>query len=254
MKIGFSTLALFMNPLEHFLETATKDGFQLMEMLCEGPYWPRNMLSVNRNEFEIFNSYDISVFLHAPTIDLNPASLNPGIREETLKQLNETVDLAVEIGAKAITTHPGMINRLEDRVRSWGKVYSIETLQKANDYAESRGIKFSIENMPSRYAYFCNNAEEHEFFVNACGSYATVDTGHANTSEDTGSFFKMKKIIYYHLNDNDGKKDQHLALGEGTFDLNLLNGVDNGIIELNNYENILKSREVLVSLNGDVLV
>ncbi|MGZ7048200.1 MAG: sugar phosphate isomerase/epimerase family protein, partial [Methanobacterium sp.] len=34
-------------------------------------------------------------------------------------------------------------------------------------------------------------------------------------------------------------------LGEGTFDLKLLNGVDKGIIELNNYEKILKSRELL---------
>lgn len=252
MKIGFSTLALFASSLEHFLETATKDGFQLMEILCEGPYWPRNMLSADKKDFEIFNSYDISVFLHAPTIDLNPASLNPGIREETLKQLNETVDLAVEIGAKAITTHPGMIHRLEDRIRNWGSLYSIETLQKANDYSKDRGIKFSVENMPSRYAYFCNNAEEHEFFVKKIGSYATVDTGHANTSDDPESFFKMKKIVYYHLNDNDGEKDQHLSLGEGTFDLNLLNGVDNGIIELNNYKNILKSRDVLMSLNQSI--
>ena len=251
MKIGFSTLALFMSSLEQFLETASKDGFQLMEMLCEGPYWPRNMLSIDKKEFEVFNSYDIDVFLHAPTIDLNPASLNPGIREETLKQLNETVDFASYIGAKAITTHPGMIHRLEDRIRNLGMVYSVETLEKANEYAEERGIKFSVENMPNRYAYFCNNAQEHEFFVKECGSYATVDTGHANTSDDPKSFFKMKKIAYYHLNDNDGEKDQHLALGEGTFDLKLINGIDKGIIELNNYENILKSRDLLLS-NGFV--
>ncbi len=46
-----------------------------------------------------------------------------------------------------------------------------------------RGIKFSVENMPNKYAYFCNNAEEHQFFINECGAYATVDTGHANTTE-----------------------------------------------------------------------
>ena len=251
MKIGFSTLALFMNSMEQFLETASKDGFQLMEMLCEGPYWPRNMLNMDKIDFEIFDSYSIDVFLHAPTIDLNPASLNPGIREETLKQLNETVDFASRIGAKAITTHPGMIHRLEDRIKNLAMVYSVETLEKANKYSEERGIIFSVENMPNKYAYFCNNVEEHKFFIEECGSYATVDTGHANTSNDPESFFKMKKIAYYHLNDNDGEKDQHLALGEGTFDLNLLNGVDKGIIELNNYDNILKSRDLLFS-NGIV--
>lgn len=251
MKIGFTTLALFMSSLEQFLETAINDGFKLMEMLCEGPYWPRNMLTMDESEFEIFNSYDVDVFLHAPTIDLNPGSLNPGIRKETLIQLYETVDLACKIGAKAITTHPGLIHRLEERVRNRGIRYSIETLQKANEYAEERDVIFSVENMPYRYAYFCNTAPEHEYFVKKCDSYATVDTGHANTCDDTESFFKMKKIAYYHLSDNDGQKDQHLALGEGTFDLSLLDGVDKGIIELNNYKNILKSRDLLY-LNGFV--
>ena len=109
MEIGFSTLALFMIPLEDCLETATKDGFQLMEILCEGPYWPRNSLKMGKNVYEAFYSYDIDVFLHSPTIDLNPGSLNPGIREETQKQLKETIDFAVEINAIA-SYNPSWIN------------------------------------------------------------------------------------------------------------------------------------------------
>jgi len=249
MKIGFSTLALFMSSLEQCLETASKDKFQLMEILCEGPYWPRNGLCLDKSVFESFDSYDIDVFLHSPTIDLNPASLNPGIREETLKQMEETIDFAVKINAEAITTHPGLIHRFEERIRNYGKLHAIKTLNNANEYAMERGIKFSIENMPNKYAYFCNTAEEHQFFINECGSYATVDTGHANTTKDVKSFFKIKKIAYYHLNDNNGEKDQHLTLGEGNLDLNLLNGIDNGIIELNNYQNILKSRELIISSN-----
>jgi sugar phosphate isomerase/epimerase len=221
-----------------------------MEILCEGPYWPRNVLSLDKKYFETFHSYNIDVFLHSPTIDLNPGSLNPGIREETLKQLKETIDFAVKINAKAITTHPGLIHRLEERIRTYGMKHAIETIGNANDYAMEKGIKLSVENMPNNYKYFCNSAEEHQFFINKCGSYATVDTGHANTCKDVKAFFDIKKIAYYHLNDNNGEKDQHLALGEGTFDLNLLNGVDNGIIELNNYQNILKSKKLLLSNIG----
>ena len=247
MKIGFSTLALFMTSLEQCLEIASKDKFQLMEILCEGPYWPRIALSLDNKVFEAFYSYDIDVFLHSPTIDLNPGSLNPGIREETLKQLEETIDFAAKINADAITTHPGLIHRFEERVRKYAIKHAIETCNNANEYAKGMGIKFSVENMPNKYAYFCNSAEEHQFFINECGSYATVDTGHANTTEDVKSFFKIKKIAYYHLNDNNGEKDQHLTLGEGNFDLKLLNGVDKGIIELNNYQNILNSRKLLIS-------
>ena len=46
--------------------------------------------------------------MHSPTIDLNPASVNRGIREETERQLCESVDMAVAIGARYVTTHPGL--------------------------------------------------------------------------------------------------------------------------------------------------
>jgi sugar phosphate isomerase/epimerase len=77
MKIGFSTLALFMRSFEDWLETASADGFELMEILCEGPTWPRTVLDFDSEAFQIFESYNIGIFLHSPTIDMNPASLNP---------------------------------------------------------------------------------------------------------------------------------------------------------------------------------
>ncbi|AEG17079.1 Xylose isomerase domain-containing protein TIM barrel [Methanobacterium paludis] len=249
MKIGFSTLALFANSFDEWIQTATDDNFQIMEILCEGPWtWPRNAMKLCKDSFEVFKSSDIDLFLHAPTIDLNPASLNTGIREETLRQLMETVDMAVEIGAVAITTHPGLIHRLEDRVRNMGMHFAVETLKKANEYAEDRGIILSVENMPNKYAYFCNSAAEHQYFVDECGCHATVDIGHANTTGDPESFLQINGIYYYHLSDNNGEKDQHLSLGEGNLDLDIINGIDNVIIELNNYESVLKSREIL--LNG----
>lgn len=251
MKIGFSTLSLIMNSFEEWLETASRDGFNMIEILCEGPYtWPRMALSFGMEAFQIFESYDIDMYLHAPTIDMNPASVNPGVREETLVQIKETVDMAVEIGAKAITTHPGLIHRLEDRVRDMGEKYSIETLTKANQYAMDHGVILSVENMPNRYAYFCNTAQEHSYFIKQCGTHATVDLGHANTNGDVGPFLALENISYYHLSDNNGEKDQHLSLGEGNLNLNLLKGIDNVIIELNNYENVLKSKEIFINSRG----
>ncbi|WP_331709809.1 sugar phosphate isomerase/epimerase family protein [Methanobacterium congolense] len=245
--MGFSTLALFVKSFEEWLQTAEKDGFSMMEILCEGPWtWPRNALNLYRDDLQIFRSYDVDVYLHAPTIDMNPASLNTGIREETLRQIKETIDMAVEIDAIAITTHPGLIHRLEDRVRDMGMKLAIETLQEAVKYAEDRGVILSLENMPARYAYFCNSPDEHQYFLDECGCRATVDIGHANTFGDPGKFLELDGIFYHHLSDNDGERDQHLALGEGTLDLKVLHGLDNIIIELNNYQNVLKSREVLL--------
>ena len=56
-------------------------------------------------------------------------------------------------------------------------------------------------------------------------------------------FCPFKKSGY--LNDNDGVKDQHIPLGDGTLDLELLKKVKRGIIELNDFDNVLKSKKVI---------
>ena len=262
MKIGFSSLSLFMRSLEEILEIATKDGFELIEILCEGPYWPRNLLKKDNTEnsmieynpklknmdLEIFDSYDIEIMLHSPTIDLNPASMNKGIRKETEKQTKEALDLANFIGAKAVTTHPGLVHRKEKRIRDLAIDYSTRTLKECQKYAEDVGVVFSIENMPNKFNFLANSAREHEKIVEAVGSSATIDWGHANTCDKSEEFLKLPKISYFHLNDNDGSRDQHLPLGEGTADFSkkFLKNVNQGIIELNSYENVLKSKEFLI--------
>lgn len=261
MKLGFSSLSLFMMSLEEMLEIATKDGFELIEILCEGPYWPRNLLNndnsknimgdynpkLNNMDLEIFDSYDIEIMLHSPTIDLNPASMNKGIREETKKQTKEALDLANLIGAVAITTHPGIVHRKEERIRNLAIDYSIETLKDCQKYSEEVGVIFSIENMPNKINYLANSSEEHSKIINATESYATIDWGHANTCEKPKEFLNISKISYFHLNDNEGITDQHLPLGEGTTDFSkeFLKKVDKGIIELNSYENVLKGEEFI---------
>ncbi|MDR3222207.1 MAG: sugar phosphate isomerase/epimerase [Methanobrevibacter sp.] len=257
MKIGFSSLALFMRPLKEIFKIANEDGFEIVELLCEGPYWSRyvleNQKEINLDEIrEIAISYNIEIFLHAPTIDLNPASMNRGIREETQKQTIETLKLADILSAKAITTHPGIVHRKEKRIRDLAVGYAIETLQPCQKYAEEIGVILSIENMPKRFSYLAHSPKEHEKIVKAVGSSATIDWGHANTYENPNEFLNIPNIIYYHLNDNLNIKDQHLPLGEGNADFSnyFLKKVKYGIIELNNYENVLKSKNFLIKQLG----
>jgi sugar phosphate isomerase/epimerase len=75
--------------------------------------------------------------------------------------------------------------------------------------------------------------------------------GHANTTSNPSEFLKINKTIYYHLSDNNGEKDQHLPLGDGTMDLNLIKNIKVGIIELNSYESVLKSKKVIQQIEFD---
>lgn len=274
MKLGFSSLSLFMKSLEDILDMAINDGFDLIEILCEGPYWPRYILNTHINynsgnndyyrkniteyndklknmDLSIFESYDVEIMLHSPTIDLNPASMNEGIRDETIKQTKEALDLGNIIGATAITTHPGIVHRKEERIRDLAVDFAIDTLKKCQIHAEDVGVDLSIENMPNKPNFLANSPEEHKNIVEAIGSSATIDWGHANTYENPNEFLSIPSISYYHLNDNMGKKDSHLPLGEGSADFGskFLKNVKKGIIELNNYEDVLKSKNYLLNIS-----
>lgn len=244
MKLGFSLLSLFMKDVHEMLEIATDYGFDCVELLAEGPYRPDEMLT-NKEAIEAFESFDLDIYMHAVNVDINLASINTGIRKESVKQTKDCLDLANEIGAIAITSHPGTIGRREDYLRQMALEFLHESVTDIMEHANTMDVKFSIENMPERFSYLGNRPYELENLTNETGCSITIDLGHANTCENPEEFFKIPNIEYNHINDNDGIKDKHQTIGEGTLDLNLLKYVKNGIIELNNFDNVLKSKKVI---------
>ena len=82
MKLGFSTLSLFLKPLDEILDTAKRDGFEAIEILSEGPYAAYN-IEKNDEIIKISDKGNIEINIHGPTVDLNLASINEGIRRYT---------------------------------------------------------------------------------------------------------------------------------------------------------------------------
>lgn len=237
MKLGFTTLAMFTQPNSDIIETAKKYEFEMIEILGEDPFFKNDNLE--------FANTNLEICIHAPTVDLNIASLNTGIRKESIKQMKDALNYGSKINATALTLHPGQIGRNEERIRKYALELAIESIGELVDYSD---IIVSVENMPERFSFLGNKVEELERIQNETGCGLTVDVGHGNTCGNCEDFLDLKNISYCHLNDNNGIKDQHITLGEGTLDLNLLKKVDKGIIELNNFDNVLKSKEVIKNL------
>ena len=77
------------------------------EPLIQGGLWPRTFGLVKREELkEVCNTLPI-VTVHGTPFDLNIAANNPGIREESVRQYEEAMDFANDIGSKTVTYHPG---------------------------------------------------------------------------------------------------------------------------------------------------
>ena len=237
MIIGFTTLALFMKDHNHIINLAKKHDFEMIEILAEEPFYTKDNLE--------FKDCGLDIRMHAATVDINIASINSGIRDESVRQMIFCGEYAEKIGAKTITVHPGIIGRNEPRLRNWALEIACESV---GEIIDNTNVEISVENMPVRGKFLGNTVEEIEMIQEATGCSLTIDTGHGNTCGNLEEMLSLKNISYYHLNDNDGVKDQHITIGEGTLDLNLLKNIDVGIIELNNFDNILKSKEVIENL------
>lgn len=236
MKIGFTTLSMFMEDNSEIIRKAHENNFDMVEILGESPFFKKENAMA-------FKDCGLEVSIHAPTVDINIASLNEGIKAESVKQMKECIDYAKDINAHAITLHAGKIGRNNPPLRKQSLEFACESISELVDYAEN--IIISVENMPVRQTFLGNKIEEIEMFKSECGCNITIDIGHGNTTGNNEELLELKDITYCHLNDNDGAKDQHLILGEGTLDLELLKKVKKGIIELNNFDNILKSKKVI---------
>ncbi|MBQ9161503.1 MAG: sugar phosphate isomerase/epimerase [Methanobrevibacter sp.] len=237
MKLGFTTLALLMDEHNYIIDTAKKHGFEIIEILAEDPFYTKDNLE--------FKDCGLDIRMHAATVDINIASINKGIREESVRQMIFCGEYAEKIGAKTITVHPGIIGRNEPRLRKWALEMAVESVGKIMD---NTNVEISVENMPVRQKFLGNKVEEIEMIQNETGCSLTIDTGHGNTCGNLEEMLELKNISYCHLNDNDGEKDQHITLGEGTLDLKLLKKIDTAIIELNNFDNVLKSKKVIENL------
>lgn len=230
-------MALFMEPTQDIINLAKKHGFEIIEILAEDPLYEKD----NRP----FIDCGLDIRMHAATVDINIASINKGIRAESVRQMIHCGQYAEKIGANTITVHPGIIGRNEPHLRKWALEMSIESVGEIMD---NTNVEISVENMPVRQKFLGNTVEEIEMIQEETGCSLTIDTGHGNTCGNLEEMLSLKNISYCHLNDNDGVKDQHITLGEGTLDLNLLKKIDTAIIELNNFDNILKSKEVIDNL------
>ena len=81
MKLGFTTLAVFMEDNNKIIDLAKKHGFEIIEILGEDPFY--------ENDNGEFKDCGLDVRIHAATVDINIESLNKGIRLESVKQMIE---------------------------------------------------------------------------------------------------------------------------------------------------------------------
>ncbi len=233
--IGISSLALSDESLEHALESI-ESAVDLAEIFSEG----RHDLFQNAS---ILSSYNLKYSVHAPTLDINIASTHEKIRIASLNIISDVVDLCSRAEIDTLVAHPGYFSEDFMSVAAHNSLSeSLEFLKKISEYT---GVLICIENMPAYETYIFKNPDD----IDLKGNGFVLDVGHANTTGNLNQFLDMK-IDHYHIHDNFGKADEHLAIGDGNADFSkffekIKYSSAKLILENKNFENAKKSLLVM---------
>jgi len=193
-------------------------------------FYPNNPLSDKHKLYtdnlkKLKNSFpSIEFVLHLPHGPANDLC-NEDILVDVLKIMKQAIDYAAIYGVKKLTLHLGYLKECVSRNNAITNIKII--LRNLLDYCWQYQMVLMIENMPSELE-LGYSPEEIASIINDIGDKNLkfiLDTGHAHLSDYSPVEYieKLSKSLYHiHLNDNNGKKDEHIKLGKGTIDFHLI--------------------------------
>ena len=167
--------------------------------------------------------YNPALTIHAPFMDLSPGAVDLHVREVTIKRFLDVLDVAETLKPEVIVFHSGYDKwKYNNRVNIWLD-NSLKTWEPINKRASDLGIKIAIENIfedePGNLKMLAEAMNSDNFGI-------CFDTGHFNLFSRLPLQRWLGMIKPYikelHLHDNSRDGDDHLAIGDGSFDFELL--------------------------------
>lgn len=216
-KIGISSMALFKYSPKDAVKRVSELGFGVWEIMLEGRHFQKDYTEVK----ELADSYGIEVFVHAPFSDLNIASLNEGIRRETISQVFKAIETADFLESKLITFHTGRPSPISMSFRDVAWETNLKSISEILKVSADFDLNLCLENMPSFPGAFCCEIDELKSVLDANpGLFLTLDIAHAHTCGDEVEYLKEFKdrMMHVHLHDTKRGSDSHGAVGEGDID------------------------------------
>ncbi len=165
----------------------------------------------------------LSCTIHAPFTDLSLGALDPEIRRVSLERLSTSVDLAALFKAKALICHTGFDSRHYLGLKDKWIDNAVDSLGRLLERVEKGTTPLALENVyeldPDIHQELFSRLESK--MLGFC-----LDLGHQRVFSATrldGWLDALgKRLVHLHLHDNNGKYDEHLAIGQGNLDFDSL--------------------------------
>ncbi len=160
----------------------------------------------------------LKITFHAPFMDLRPGALDDQVRRTSVERIKQVFELARHFHPLKIVCHASFDERyyvfvdelwLENSVKTWTELIGL---------AEDVNTVIALENVYEKNPDILRRLFDALSSDRICFCF---DTGHFNAfaHEPLSVWLKVleKYLGHLHLHDNQGKRDEHLPVGEGTF-------------------------------------
>ena len=194
--------------------------------------------------------------LHAPFLDLNPASEDLDIRSLARRRFEQTLDFAAAVGAGHIVFHPGYDPwRYARSPRAWlenSLIFWLPLVDRAHSLDLTLCLENIFEKTPDQLAELLRSLDSphlrHCFDIGHWHLFSR--TSLAQWFEQLGPF-----LSHLHLHDNRGRGDDHRPIGKGKIDFEaFFTAIDNlgvqptATLEAHNHKDALASLKALDAL------
>ncbi len=199
-------------------------GFDYLELTMDPPQAHHQQLAAQHQEItNKLQQHDLGLVCHLPTF-LSTADLAPAVRRAAVQEMLDSLEVAAHLGAKKVVLHPSMITGMGMYVVEEVRDHFLDFLAKMDATAQALDVTICLENMMPRNILGVEPAFFDQIFSEFPLLLLTLDTGHANISDEEGSRLSTflhihgHRLGHIHISDNNGLRDDHYPVGGGIID------------------------------------
>jgi sugar phosphate isomerase/epimerase len=225
LKLGTAQYTYLWNcSLDDSLREIKALGFTYVELMTTPPHiWPPGFSKQRRRDLRnLIDELDLELVAINPTfLDINMASANPGIRKESVLQIQDQITLAHDVGARIVVVMIGKRHPLlAPSVELVWREFAREGVLRCVEHAEKQKIIFGLENGPSLFIETSGAMRDILREVDSPWMKAVFDVANATMVEDVASGLETirEDLIHVHLSDTVSGRWSHAPVGMGGID------------------------------------
>jgi sugar phosphate isomerase/epimerase len=221
-EIGLSMLYCLGEPFREMAKQIPEVKTAYIELVDDGLHTldKKKVAALNR----IKQCYDKKYTVHAPFVGINIALPPSPLLNATLRRLKNSIVNAASLDCEMWVFHPGLTTATSMFYPGMDWVRNLESVRLLFRFARDHGVEACVENIMK--GSVMKKVDEFRRFYDEIGEDIGLafDTGHANVVGQLEGLLTgfSDKMVHVHAHDNHGKSDEHLGVGYGNIDWNMV--------------------------------